>query len=213
MDKIIKFCKELNLNSLEPKIGDYSLKILQKKVDKKYYIFQYVNESGFSWTALYDDELKDFTVYIETGLQIFNEISFIKPDGEDFWKNLLKRYKMSIDKHLVNPQKSFVYAYRKKGIDKWDYTNVLPEKIGDYIRTITPDKGIKGINGTYNIIEYKHLKECKGIAIFYNVYRNEFFAEMFNNGVAIVTHAFDSINFKELENSLINELEKELNSL
>lgn len=213
MDKKVAFCKELNLDNLLPKIGEYSLEVLNKQVDTKYYIFRYINEKGFSWTALYDDEVEDYTVYIKTGLQVFNDISFIKPKGEIFWENLLNRYEESIKKTLVNPEESFVYAYRHKEIDNWKYQQVLPEKIAGFERTITPDKGIKGINGTYTIAEYKYPNEQTGIVICYNVYRDEFFAEKFKDAVAIVTHSLDAKDFPDLEKALTEELEKELVAL
>lgn len=213
METKIEFCKNLELDFLPAKIGDFSLNILQKQENKKYYIFEYTNEQGFSWTALYDNEVEDFTVYIKTGLQCFNEISFIKQKQDAYWENLKARFELAINKTLVNPEQSFVFAYRQKGIDTWDYNDFLPEEINGYKRTITPDKGIKGINGTYTIAEYKYPEVQTGIVICYNVYRDEFFAEMFQEGIAVVTHALDAKTFKELENALKNNLENELSRL
>lgn len=213
METKIAFCKSLDMNGLKSQIGSFYLKKLNLQEIKKYYLFEYKNEKGFSWKALYDDEVKDFTVFIKTRLLEFNDISFISIDGDVYWRNILEKYENSILKTLVKPEMNFTTAYKRKGLLTWDYKTVLPDHIKAYELTIAPDKAIQGINGTYYIVEYAALNDKTGLVICYNLYRDEFFGELYKDGIAIVTHVFDCKSIVELEKILSDQLSCQLETL
>lgn len=204
METIIESCKELDFSWLPEQVGDFSLTIDRKVIEATnvYMLFYYENSLGWRWEALYDKEVEDYTVHVVMALFEFVDISFIQVDVQAYWSNLQKRCVTELTNSLIEPEKNFSHAYKKKGLLDWDFPQALPKEIGDYVLDIDPHHGIRMINGSYIIGEYRKMHERTGLIVFYNVLRDEFFGELRYRNYPEIDHHLDSSTIEGLEDLL-----------
>jgi len=213
MEKIIEACADLDYSWLEKQIGDFTLHIDQCEVPLGYGLFHYENPLGWRWEALYDKEVEDYSVRIVMPLFEYVDISFVRDNIKDFWRDLPRRYIKEITNTFIEPQRNFDYTYRKKGIPDWKYESCLPERIGNFFLDVTPDTGIRMINGSYIIIEYRKESDKSGLIVFFNIFRDEFFAELRVHNYPQIDHHLDAQTIPELEENLKEHLLTILNNL
>lgn len=214
MDGIVERCKDIDFSWLPEKIGDFVLH-LEQQVDGKniYRFFHYENPKGWKWEALYDKEVGDYMGRVVLPLVDFVDIAFAREKLEPFLEVLQSSMVTSLEERFMYPEKRFTYEYKKKGIHTWDYKEALPERIGDYVRDLTPDKGMFMINGSFLIGEYVKADKKTGVILFYNVFRDEFFAEIREDGYPGITHDLDAVELEEFNKVLIEFLPKVLREL
>ena len=208
MDKIIEACKDLDYSWMPKRIGNFNLHIdksLQNK-DKEYLLFHYENDLGWRWEALYDKEVEDYTVHINMPLFEFVDISFIAVEADKFWEGLQARCVQELTKMLIDPQQNFSHAYKVKGLTEWNYAEALPPVIGNFTLDIDPHHGIRMINGSYIIAEYRKKGERTGLIVFFNVLRDEFFAELRHKNHPEIDHYLDAKTIPELEAVLLKHV-------
>ena len=214
MESIINPCQALDISWLEPSIGNFRLVVDQEQISSTVYrIFHYENDKGWYWSALYDKEVEDYMVRITIPLVDFVDIAFIRESLEPFIENLKSIYKQSIEKRFIHPENGFLYEYRKKGIPQWNYDRVLPVKIGEFHRDLTPDMGLAMINGSYLIGTYVKEQQETGVVLFYNTFRDEFFGETRQQGYPGITHDLDATTIEQFEHALEEHLEEVLDNL
>lgn len=214
MESIINACQALDISWLEPSIGNFRLVVDQEQISSTVYrIFHYENDKGWYWSALYDKEVEDYMVRITIPLVDFVDIAFIRESLEPFIENLKSIYKQSIEKRFIHPENGFLYEYRKKGIPQWNYDRVLPVKIGEFHRDLTPDMGLAMINGSYLIGTYVKEQQETGVVLFYNTFRDEFFGETRQQGYPGITHDLDATTIEQFEHALEEHLEEVLDNL
>ncbi len=212
-EEIVKACQEMDLSGLEEKIGDFTLTIDQKETETSYELFHYQNDKGWKWQALYDQEVEDYTVHIIMPLFGFTDISFVRANASDYITSLKERYKDSLVKSLVKPELNFTYAYKTKGLPDWAYEPFLPSQVGCFSLDITPHNAIQMINGSFIIAEYKNGAEPSGLLLFYNVLRDEFFAESRLHNYPEINHDLDATTIAGLEDVLQLNLKEVLTHL
>lgn len=214
MESIITACDALDLSWLRTSIGSFQLTIEQKQVsDTVYSLFYYENDARWRWHALYDKEVEDYMVRISMPLVDFVDISFIREELDPFIDNLRARYEDSLSRRFINPMEHVPYQYRQQGIHIWDYESVLPPVIGDFHRDVTPSTGISMINGSYVIGTYVKDGEETGIVLFYNAFREEYFAELRTQGYPGITHELDATTLDGFETVLERHLASVLQEL
>lgn len=214
MESIINACQALDISWLEPSIGNFRLVVDQEQLSSTVYrIFHYENDKGWYWSALYDKEVEDYMVRITIPLVDFVDIAFIRESLEPFIENLKSTYKQSIEKRFIHPETGFLYEYRKKGIPQWNYDRVLPVKIGEFHRDLTPDMGLAMINGSYLIGTYVKEQQETGVVLFYNTFRDEFFGETRQQGYPGITHDLDATTIEQFEHALEEHLAEVLDNL
>ena len=214
MESIIQECEKLDLSWLEPAIGDFHLEVEQKALSSTVYsVFYYTNDANWRWWVLYDKEVGDYMVRITVPLVDFVDIAFIRESLAPFMDNLKANYKASITQRFLEPQESFVYEYKKKGLPQWDYKEALPETINEYRLDVTPRKALDMINGSYIIGTYVKEEEETGVVLFYNTFRDEFFGETRQKGYPGITHDLDATTIDKFEQALTQHLQEVLLSL
>lgn len=206
MEKEIAFCKQMDLSVLPQQMEDFSLVVDHKELDSQFLWFHYENDKNWKWQILYDEDVEDFTAVVELPLSYFNSLSLIKPTGETFWANFLEHFEKEFASTFTHQEEYLSFEYRKNGIHKWDYENVLPEVIGPYHLDIRPNKGVKTINGSYYIASYVHESKQSGLTLSFNVMRNDFYAEFHRDGKAIITHELDANSLASFEKVLKRHL-------
>ena len=214
MDAIIKECETLDLSWLEPTIGDFHLVVEQQAISSTVYsLFYYTNDKNWRWSVLYDTEVGDYMVRITVPLVEFVDIAFIRESLPPFMENLKANYKISIMTRFMEPQKEFVYEYKKKGIPQWNYREALPQTIAGYHLDVTPHTALDMINGSYIIGTYIKDNEETGVVLFYNTFRDEFFGETRQQGYPGITHDLDATTIDKFEQALMNHLQEVLLNL
>lgn len=197
---------EIDFSSLQPSIGHFHLHVVNENTEEGHSFFYYTDENNLRWHVVFDKEVEDFTVKIMHPLFVLNDIRFIKESFEEFWPQLLANYEKGVYETLVSPKERFTSEYIRKKLPEWDFQAILPERIGSFVRDITPDKAIMGINGSYIVATYVLPKSRTGMILYYNVYRDEFFCEMMKEGVPVVSHDLDAKELKEWEGVLQEKL-------
>lgn len=228
MENIIETCKSLDYSWLPPKIDNFKLKVTGPdeivKVQETLAageavltlpLFHYENDLGWKWCALYDKEVEDYTVHVVMPLFTFVDISFVRQEFEPYWQGLQERCVQGLSKLLINSAENFTYTYMRKGLQNWDYESVMPAELEGFVRDITPKNAVRMINGSYIIGEYRKMDECTGLLLYYNEYRDEFFAELRYQNYPEIDHHLDAKSLDDLEHVLSEHLKNilcELNS-
>ena len=211
METIIEACKALDYSWLPQSIEGFTLvtstesdyTTLTNRISAgedvlKVPIFHYQNDLGWRWSALYDKEVEDYTVHIEMPLFSFVDISFVRADLETFWIGLQERCVKGLTNMLIEPSNNFTFTYRRRGIPKWDFSQVMPEELEGFVRDIDPAHAIRMINGSFIIGEYRKMDECTGLLLYYNELRDEYFAELRYKSHPEIDHHLDAKNLDDL---------------
>ncbi|MBS4912638.1 MAG: hypothetical protein KHZ77_00530 [Veillonella sp.] len=212
---ILAECSErtYDFSWLPQTIGPFELVIDTKLEDNTYLFFHYENKLGWRWQAMYDKEVDDFTVHVIMPLFSFVDISFIRTDWDSFLEGLKERAVEGMRKRLIDSHELFTYEYKKTNILDWDFEEVLPQTIDDFVLDITPKNAISMINGSFIIGEYRLMDDPTGLLFFYNVLRQEFFAELRCHNIPEISHNFDGNSVKEFEICLKTHLHNEIKNL
>ena len=226
MENIIETCKSLDYSWLPQTIGNFRLVITgpdeivkaqeSLAADKAVLIlplFHYENDLGWKWCALYDKEVEDYTVHVVMPLFTFVDISFVRQEFEPYWQGLQDRCVQGLSKLLINSAENFTYTYMRKNLQNWDFEAVMPAELEGFVRDITPKNAVRMINGSYIIGEYRKMDECTGLLLYYNEYRDEFFAELRYKNYPEIDHHLDAKTLDQLENVLSEHLKNILSEL
>ena len=193
-------------------IGNYRFHRIDKQVDRIYYAFGYIDEdSGWEVRVLFDEETMDFMVKTDIHLFTMTNIDLITGNFDVFKEKLPLLLEKDLRRELIDRPVSVIVAGR--GFTTWDFEKVLPETIGGYRRMVTPDRPILGLNGSYIIAMYENQKARRGMLFFYNMFRNEYYAEKYADGNPIIMHDYDAKTIadfsKIIEKGLADELGNE----
>lgn len=215
MEEIIQDLQEWKLiDELPKKVHGFLFEKQLQKKDKQYLIFRYHNDSiNRSFSVLYDGATKEFLARIVVGLTEFCDIRFIANKKETL-ENVLRH-------NLENTLKDLAYfniktidsIVREKQIIEWPYVNNLPKQIGDFVLFIAPNQPLKVINGSYIIIDYSNFNSQSNLIIYYNIFRDEFFAEMRINRTPHMIADFDAKTLDELQEKIDKKLIETLKSI
>ena len=219
METIIEACKGLDYSWLPQSVEGFTLVTssdsdyaeLANRIERgeevlRVPIFHYQNDLGWRWCALYDKEVEDYTVHIEMPLFSFVDISFVRADLESFWNCLKERCVKGLTNMLIEPSNNFTFTYRRRGIPTWDFSEVMPEELEGFVRDIDPAHGIRMINGSFIVGEYRKMDECTGLLLYYNELRDEYFAELRYKSYPEIDHHLDAKNLDGLADVLCEHL-------
>ena len=185
-DLLAKLPRELNGFRLQPS-SDIKGQILN--------IAAYVNEERHSRLDLtYTAETFDYVPVKTVGLHVFREEKLFFRDRDKFASELLAQLPELLSKINMAQAHQMNYEASAIGFDKWDYWRSLPRQIGSFELFITPDNPLEYLNGSYIFLDYTDFKHNNQIYFAYNIYRNELFAELKQNGIPITTSVFDVPN-------------------
>lgn len=158
---------------------------------------RYVNEAQHrSLDLTYTSETGDFVPVKTVGLHVFRDIKYFYRDKNMFAAAVLEGLASmiaSIDNEVEHDYSCEAVDYHFKD---WEYGMQLPRKIGSYELFISPANPISSINGSFIFIDYTDFTEGNQLCFFYNVYRNEIFAEKKQHYLPITTNEFTVMNKK-----------------
>ena len=130
-EKLLAWYEEKDLPSV---IGDYELRIIDEQHERIYYAFGWFHKSnGWKIRVLYDEETADYMVKMDLHMITLTEIECITGDLEEFKRLVKLLTPEAIEKELIHREKVSILV-EGKGFMVWDYEELLPEKLGHYVR-------------------------------------------------------------------------------
>jgi hypothetical protein len=210
---LLEKLKQWNIASvLPPSVGDFSLTVEQKVVNKGekeevYHLFTYANPvNGWSVRGVFNPGSEEFSVRTDIGMLEFALIEFITSDFAAFCRLTEKRLANLIRTHYVERGLDFSVILRNKGVPEMAWQDILPMEYKGFTCQITPSSAVRIINGSYMIVSYYNADKQSGLSIMYNILRDDFFAERRIHHFPNLVHDFDSHTIKELTDSLKEHL-------
>lgn len=202
------------LKELPKKWHGFQLRRLMHVHGDIYDICGYYNDEARKGATLYyHDETKEYKLRARTGLTEFCNCDFIMPDLESMEAVLKERLDTILyDMAFFHKEKIDSIVIDKK-ILEWDYLEKIPAVIEGFTRFITPDKPLKAINGSYIIFDYCDFANESNFAVYYNIFRDEFFGEAKIRNIPDVNYIFDSHELSELEEKLDQHLAERLREI
>lgn len=213
MDKIIEQIDVwAYLETLPQIFHDFTLRMEKTRNETQYVIFSYTNTARLKkLTVLYDSATKEYLVRINIGLIEYFDINFIAPDLKLLQELLEMRLDATLHSMAFFDPKQLGSVFHSKKIMEWTFCP--PKQLAGFELFIKPQEALKVINGSYVIINYIDLAEKTQLLIYYNIFRDDFYAEtVFRETPAMIT-LFDAKTLPELEEKLKENLENVLNDL
>ncbi len=203
-----------NAVNLPTAIGSWKRRELSAEERERHILFCY-EEAAFGWRilGLYADETADFMVKYDLGLIVLTDIRFTYDSASDFWKILQADFVRVVTDRFVRRDETASILVKNAGILHWENEHSIPEVYRHYRRVIAPSAPILGLNGSYIILAYADTTNTKGILFFYNVFRDDFFAETRSQGVPGIVHDFDAATVTELSQKIEKHLAATLSAL
>lgn len=169
----------------------------------KYDLYRYVNEEWHKSAIVYfHEETHEYKVRLKIGLIEFCRIEFITSSLAEFEELLKAQFEQMLhDMAEFNPATLSSIVVDKK-ILTWEAGQELPAEKEGFSLFIRPQEPVKINNGSYIVIDYVNFALESSFTVYYNIYRDEFFAEARIWNIPDVSYEFDASDLEELEEKL-----------
>ena len=200
-------------DDLKADIHNFTLRKFFNENGNIYNLFSYVNEAthrGFK--AYWHAETNEYKVMVSFGLNEFCLTEFFTAQANVFVERLqpeLEDILKSIDE-FNGAQNVFV---EQKKIPTWTYARKLSTNLEGFELFLSPSKYLEVTNGSFVIINYCDFAINSDLAIFYNIFSDNFGSEARINGAPTVIYDFDADDLKELEERLNSNLSGQLKKI
>ncbi|QDR80982.1 hypothetical protein [Sporomusa termitida] len=180
----------------------------------QYRIFTYNNQAARrSFTVLYDKATRDFLVRTVIGLTELCDISFITGNLAALEKLLADRMNKTLWGLAHFEPACLCAQFAGKQITEWTYADQLPKTLAGFDLFINPHEPLKGLNGSYIIIDYSDFSTESNLVVNYNIFRDQFFSEIRLRRTPLMTAEFDAKTLPELGDRLKENLSPALERL
>ncbi len=215
MDKIIDTISNWKyIENLPDIINGFKFNRMLQLEKTKYFIFAYEHSQLHrKLTVLYDMATKDFFGRITIGLNEFYDVNLITPDINIFELNLRQQLESTLLSLGDFNQENLGIEILETNVLQWKYSRQLPTSCYGFELFINPSQPVRIINGSYIILDYSDFISCSNFVICYNVFRNEFFADMKICNQPRTISNFDAGNLEILQEVLHNNLEDTLKAI
>ena len=200
--------------NLKDDIADFRLnKLFRENNDNIYELFSYVNDVKHRGVKVYyHADTNEYRVSINFGLNEFCLTEFFTDKITLF----VERFQLEMV-NLVESINEFdgdqnTFVEQKK-IPSWAYAKKLPLNLEGFELFINPSKYLEVTNGSFVIINYSDFAINSDLAIYYNIFSDNFGSEARINGAPTVIYDFDSDDLKELEDKLESNLAQQLKNI
>ena len=202
------------LQSLPPAYAGFVLDCEPGEAGLIQRVFSYRNDAcRRSVTVVYDRSTVEFMLRVRVGLIEFCDVRFIHPERERFEAILQTSLLSLLDSLQCCIPERMETLFRNKNLHEWDYESVLPLRSHGFDRVVCPANCVQVTNGSYLIIDYSDYACDSSLRFFFNVFRDDYYAEILVRGVPEATKLFDAPNLKELEACLRKSLTATLHEL
>ena len=200
-------------DDLKENIYDFRLIRDSREVGNIYELFSYTNDDKHRGLKIYyHADTNEYRVSVHFGL---NEFCLTEYFTE---KTALLSDKLQAELYeLLRSINEFdgdqnVFVDQKK-IPSWAYAKKLPTTLEGFELFISPNKYLEVTNGSFVIINYCDFAINSDLAIYYNIFSDNFGSEARINGAPTVIYDFDSDDLQELEEKLERNLAEQLKKI
>ncbi len=162
---------------------------------------------------IYTKETFDYVPIRQVGLLRYRDFRYITRDKDLFAEWISEAVDRLVEETSPTFMPGSAHILRMKGILDWHFPDTLPERIGGFVKFISPRYPLDFINNTSVILDYTDFTAGNELALMYNRARNEFYAENKKHLVPNTVHDFDARKLEDLEALLTENLEAYLLSL
>ena len=195
------------MKELPDTLHDFQLKRLETRNEDIYNLYTYINESSHrSVTAYFHAETKEYKVRFKIGSFEFCYEECISSSLEEFERLLRERFAGILQKITKFDSLQVDTLLKETHILDWDFSTILPEQLNGFDLFIRPSQPFCITNGSYIVIDYEHFASQSNFAIYYNIFRDEFFGDTRIAGIPDVNYEFDSHTLDELQSKLSTHL-------
>ena len=168
-----------------------------------FHVFSYQNElQRRSARVVYDNGTQEFMLRLKIGLTEFCDVQFIHCDRHSFEStlkaNLLPRLE-TLQQCIPERMESL---FRSKKILEWFCEKELLQSISGFELYLCPKTCVQTTNGSYLILDYADFSQNSSLRFYYNVFRDDFYAEYLVQGAPQATQRFDAKTLPELEEKI-----------
>ena len=190
--------------SILPKtLEGFTLTVNKEIIDGFYRLFTYEDASIHrKFFIIYNASLGEYHVQEEIGLNLFCQIDYITSDLAELKRMFEEGMVTSLKKLRQFPQDELGTIFAEKGIADWDYIPKLPKSILGFDLFIHPHSSIRIINGSFLILDYTDFVSESNFALYYNIYRDEFFGELRVLKMPKLITEFDTSEIGELSQKM-----------
>jgi hypothetical protein len=173
-----------------------------------YRIFSYKAEGRRRCVSVvFDKNTQEYMLRLTVGLTEFCDVNFIHGDRQAFEAILriallqrLETFKQCVPEKMES-------LFRNKKILDWERETNLPQQINGFELFLSPRDCLQFTNGSYLILDYSDFAQNSSLRFFYNVFRDDFFAEYLVLGAPQATQRFDSQSLSELSEKFKRDLD------
>lgn len=215
MEKIIAQVETWELLAKLPvEFSGFTLNLELQERGIQYCIFTYQNKEWHkSFSVLYDKATKEFLARTVVGLTEYFDVNFIVGDMGLLEKLLITRLKETLLSLAVFNPDNLGSIIIDKQILEWPYGKDLPQELVGFELFIKPSALVKTINGSYIIIDYCDFSNESSLVIYYNIFRDEFFAEARIRRTPQMSAVFDATTLVQLQENIEIHLKVVLESI
>ena len=198
------------LDELPREVGSFELKRSDAVDENTVEIFYYDSpKKHCAVVAHYDDATREYKIKIRLGLIEWSLTRFFDGSFEKFFERIRAELEPMLERFDENnfATNSFI---DKLNLNAWKYGTQLPPKINSFELFIAPSNPVEYTNGSFIIVNYVDFDRARDLAVYFNIYSDEFSAEAHDNGHIQVLYDFDAKNLNELEEKLRAHLENQL---
>lgn len=200
-------------DNLPAEIHGFILKKIFAEDDDKFIYFSYENiKTHRAVTAYFHEETLEYKIRVKVGLNEFCITKFFTNKFDDYCKKISAELDNTIENFSENRAEKNPLIAEKK-FAQWAYGKNLPKNISGFELFITPENPVEITNGSFIIINYSDFTAASDFTITYNIYTENFSAELTINHVPQVSYLFDSDNLTELEKNLQDNLSEEISRI
>lgn len=202
------------IKELPETIHSYQLRHLRTVYDDIYDLYTYVDEAAHrSATVYFHAETEEYKVRVQIGSYEYCLREFIVPKLEDFEQLLRTRFNAILQDIMDFHSNQKDIIFEEKHIWDWPFAATLPERLEEFELFIRPSRPFRFTNGSYIILDYEHFASKSNFAIYYNVFRDEYFGDERIAAVPDTDYDFDSRTLEELQEKIALHLAPRLKTI
>lgn len=156
---------------------------------------------------VFDKSTAEFMLRLKIGLTEFCDVEFIHADLSIFEGMLKKALLFRLETMQKCMPERMGSLFRSKKILEWSEKLELPAEVEGFELYVRPETCVQVTNGSYLIIDYSNFPQKSSLRFFYNIFRDDFYAEYLIVGAPMATSRFDASSLHELMEKIHGELQ------
>lgn len=178
---------------LPPQIGGFIRRPLTDEDEAVRRFFQYENaEKNWRIDGFFQEETQDFVVKYDIGVAVWTEMHLLFGDGNAYGRALAEVFVPRVTARFVEPERHLPRMVADLDLAAYEWDDLLASSYRSLQRKIAPTAPVEGLNGSYVVGLYADAANERGVLLFYNTFRDEFFAETCYRRVPGMIHDLDA---------------------